>query len=86
MSAVVKGKPTCSRGENTAPSAVPAGHPTVCRCCGGHLDAQWQAAYRPEKPGFWLLTCWNKTCGLYAVTRSDVTYSTFDLQPYLVKE
>lgn len=63
----------------------PADLPTTCRCCGGRLDAKFQASYRPEKPGFWLLTCWNKACGIYSVTRSDVTYSTFDLEPYLVK-
>lgn len=86
MSTEVKGKPTCTRGENTAAPIPPADLPTTCRCCGGRLDAKFQASYRSEKPGFWLLTCWNKACGIYSVTRSDLTYQTFDLAPYLAKD
>jgi hypothetical protein len=60
--------------------------PCTCRSCGGTLDAKFQATGLPDKPGYWLLTCWNPDCELKAVTRTALTYATFDLAPYLVKE
>lgn len=88
MSTSVKGKPSCARGENTAPAAVPARDsvPQVCRCCGGALDIQWQSSGLTDKPGYWLMTCWNRACGLFAVTRTHLTYATFDVSLYLNKE
>ena len=65
---------------------VPANVPCTCRCCGGVLDAQYQPLGLPDKPGYWLLTCWNRNCGLHSVTRTALTYATFDIAPYLEKE
>jgi len=78
-----KGQPLCTSAENSQPdSSVPC----TCRACGGTLDAKYQPLGLPDKHGYWIVTCWNKACGLYTVTRSASSYLTFDLAPYLVKE
>lgn len=59
---------------------------TVCRCCEQPLDAQWQQGLLPERPGYFLLTCWNKACAMHAYTLSDINYDLLDLTPYLIKE
>lgn len=66
----------CAPAENSQPVCT-------CRRCGGTLDAQYQVLGLPHNPGYWFLTCWNKSCALYSVTRSASSYSTFDLTPYL---
>ena len=67
----------------TQPPPQPAAVPTICRCCGGTLDTQSQLTGIPEKPAYWLVTCWNPACDLCGYTRSAATYLTFDLTPYL---
>ncbi len=64
----------------------PADLPRTCRCCGGTLEAKQQLTGIPEKPAYWIVTCWNRTCGLFEVTRSASSYPTFDLALYLKKE
>lgn len=86
MSTSIKEKPSCNPAENSQPLPLPAGVPTTCRCCGGQLDIKWQLNGKPNKAGYWILTCWNKTCGIYGITRSAPTYLTFDLAPYLETE
>lgn len=61
----------------------PADLPCTCRVCGGALEAKSQQSGIPAKPSYWILTCWNRACGLYSVTRSAASYSTFNLAPYL---
>lgn len=79
MSKLTKGVQSCSPAENSQPSNVPS----TCRVCGGTLDAQFQLSGKPNKHGYWILTCWNKGCGLYSVTRSAETYPTFDIYAYI---
>jgi hypothetical protein len=54
-----------------------------CIVCSKPLDVQRQA---DGKNGFfYLLTCWDKTCGMYSVTRSLESYgklSPADIQAY----
>ena len=83
MTTAVKGKPTCTGGENTAPLPLSAQQRT-CRCCNGQMEASFQPALLPGRPGYWLLTCWN-TCDLNGYTFTNNTYPTVDLEPYLVK-
>lgn len=71
---------------NPAHPTTPEPPVTVCRCCGLPLDAQWQPGLLPERPGYFLLTCWNKGCGMHAYTLSDLNYQLLDLTPYLIKE
>jgi len=82
MSTELKGKPQCTPAENSQPAI---GVPTTCRCCGGTLDAKSQETGLPDKPTFWVVTCWNKSCSLCGYTRSAASYPTFDLTPYLEK-
>jgi len=63
----------------------PVDLPCTCRVCGGALEAKQQLTGIPEKPAYWIVTCWNRACGLYSVTRSASLYPTFDLTPYLEK-
>lgn len=62
---------------------VPADLPCSCRVCGGVLEAKFQLSGKPNNDGYWILTCWNKTCTLNSVTRSAQTYSTFDISEYI---
>lgn len=68
------------------PAIPDTGKPNLsCRCCGGALEAKYQPLGLPDKPGYWIVTCWNRACGLFEVTRSAGSYPTFDLAPYLEK-
>lgn len=64
----------------------PADVPCTCRACGGSLESKIQLTGIPEKPSYWLVTCWNPACPLNGYTRSAVSYPTFDLSLYIVKE
>ena len=48
-------------------------HETIlCRDCGQPLDAQCQADGKGST--FIIVTCWQKDCGMYSVTRSLESY------------
>lgn len=81
MSTQTKEVQSCSSGGNTAPASVPC----VCRVCGGALEAKEQLTGIPDKPAYWIVTCWNRACALGGYTRSVATYATFDLTPYIEK-
>ena len=54
-----------------------------CRCCGGSLDVQWQPSIVPGKSGYFLVTCWDKSCTLEGYTLVDIGYPDMDLTAYL---
>lgn len=80
MSTIKKGVQLCSPAENSQPAS---NVPCTCRVCGGTLDAQFQSDGKSATTGYYIVTCWNKVCGLYTVTRSAQTYPTFDLSLYI---
>lgn len=69
--------------ENSQPAS---GVPCACRVCGGTLDAKFQSDGKSATSGYYIVTCWNKACGLYTVTRSQFTYFTFDISEYIKKD
>jgi len=83
MSTRIKETTPCTPAENSHPAPDV---PCTCRLCGGTLDAKYQRLGLPDKPGYWVITCWNKSCDLYGFTRSAASYPTFDLAPYITKD
>lgn len=54
-----------------ANSIVPNPLP-LCRCCGQPMQADRQADGKGSS--YLIVTCWNKSCGMYSVTRSLESY------------
>lgn len=68
---------------NIRPEDKPAAVPTRCRCCNGTLDAQFQMGLMPNRPGYYLITCWNEGhCILAGYTFSEHNYLNRDLTDY----
>lgn len=60
-------------------------HHTICRCCGGKLDAFYQMSCTGGQ-GYLQVTCWQKGCGMEGVTWDDLTYGELDLTLYGASE
>lgn len=54
-----------------------------CRVCGQVMEAKYQKGYPEDRPGHFLLTCWQPGCAMHGYTLSDRNYATRDLTAYL---
>ena len=64
----------------TPPHEVPR---LSCRCCNQPLTPLFQKGLLPNRPGYYLVTCWNEGgCTLYGYTLSARDYQTRDLSAY----
>lgn len=54
--------------------------PTIeCACCGRRMDAVWQPPMYAGMTPYWLISCMNRACELFAYTFADVDYPSEDL-------